>query len=132
MGAHTCAIVQPGKGFMTSDFSKRDEFSMTLRAEQLRQQIQVGTGSAWRWRAGREGKALPGRQAPHMNGGRETPPMDATSGRRPAGAFQYACNEGPAGAFQNACMKGNRWGRTLLSYDLLPSATMCASQLGAA
>ncbi|KAL4441863.1 hypothetical protein ABPG77_003779 [Micractinium sp. CCAP 211/92] len=30
---------KPSKGFMTSDFSKRDEFSLTLRAEQHRQQI---------------------------------------------------------------------------------------------
>ncbi|PSC73188.1 flagellar associated [Micractinium conductrix] len=30
---------KPAKGFLTSDFSKRDEFSMTLRAQQLREQI---------------------------------------------------------------------------------------------
>lgn len=30
---------KPGKGFLTTDFSKRDEFSLTLRAEQHRQQI---------------------------------------------------------------------------------------------
>lgn len=41
--------LQPGKGFLTTDFSKRDEFSLTLRAEQHRQQIKARCrrGSPW-------------------------------------------------------------------------------------
>ncbi|KAL4433934.1 hypothetical protein ABPG75_000375 [Micractinium tetrahymenae] len=40
---HELQPEKPSKGFMTSDFSKRDEFSLTLRAEQHRQQIKHET-----------------------------------------------------------------------------------------
>lgn len=30
------------QGFLTSDYSKRDEFSLTIRSEQYHQQIKVG------------------------------------------------------------------------------------------
>ena len=33
---------KPAKGFLTSDFSKRDEFSNTCRTEQYRTQLKVG------------------------------------------------------------------------------------------
>lgn len=35
------------QGFMTSDFSKRDEFSLTVRMEQQREIIKVGWGASW-------------------------------------------------------------------------------------
>ncbi len=62
---HTCVCVRQGdkfvdrwrykemqsekkKGFLTSDFSKRDEFSHTVRTQQWREQLQVQVVvSAW-------------------------------------------------------------------------------------
>ena len=37
------------KGFYTSDFNKRDEFTNTIRTEQWREQLKV---RAWGWRGG--------------------------------------------------------------------------------
>jgi len=34
---------KPGKGFLTSDYSKRDEFSSTIRTEQYRSLLKVST-----------------------------------------------------------------------------------------
>ncbi len=53
-----------GQAFLTSDYSKRDEFSLTVRMEQHREIIKASGGgvccSALQWR-GRGG----GRGAPH-------------------------------------------------------------------
>ena len=37
------------RGFLTSDFSKRDEFSNTIRTEQYREQLKVRTRVPYCW-----------------------------------------------------------------------------------
>ena len=61
------------KGFLTSDFSKRDEFSNTCRTGQYREQLKVRWQGGWRGRVRRRVQRV-GRPAAGEAAARLAPP----------------------------------------------------------